>query len=419
MYKLIIADDEEIIRSGLKDIVNWQRLGFEIAGTFADGREVIAFLEDNAVDVVLTDIKMTFVSGMEVARYISERGLPTKVLLISGFQELNLAMSAIKFKVQDYILKPIDLDELTAALKKLRELLDKERRSLQAQAGASLMESRLSAVKDHFFARLLAGSVEKQEELKSLFDVVYPGLRFDQCVCFRAELLMEEDMPLHAENPFTADSGFLQACNSFDGGAACSVMDCRFSAPDGRLVLIAGLGLDNIPAEELLQHVKAWGSRLAAYLTRTFPDRRFSLQEPRLFNGIPALLANLAARAEEDAPAEPDVIEQARQYIAEHITETLSLEELADRFYLSPYYFSRMFKARTGENLIDFMIRYKMEWAMGLLRNPRYKVYEVSHMVGYKSERYFSKTFKNYTGYTPHAYRSRLLAGQGPEGGKP
>jgi two-component system response regulator YesN len=417
MYKLIIADDEEIIRSGLKDIVNWQRLGFEIAGTFADGREVIAFLEDNPVDVVLSDIKMTFVSGMEVARYILERELPTKVMLISGFQELNLAMSAIKFKVQDYILKPIDLDELTAALRKMRELLDKEGRSLQAQAGANLMEHRLSAVKDHFFDRLLAGSVEKQEDLESLFNVVYPGLRFQQCACFCIELLMEEDIPLHEKHSFLADGGFLKACHSFDG--ADSTIDYHFTSKDNKLFLVTGLSLDNPSAEDMLKHVNTWGSRLAAYLVRMFPDRLFSLQAPRLFNGIPALLENLACLSDEGVSAEPDVIEQARQYIVEHITEPLSLEELAERFYLSPYYFSRMFKARTGENLIDFMIRYKMEKAMELLKNPRYKVYEVSHMVGYKSERYFSKTFKNYTGFTPHAYRSRLLAGRGPEGSKP
>lgn len=412
MYKLIIADDEEIIRSGLKDIVNWQRLGFEIAGTFADGREVIAFLEDNTVDVVLSDIKMTFVSGMEVARYISERELPTKVMLISGFQELNLAMSAIKFKVQDYILKPIDLDELTAALKKLRKLLDKERQTFQAQAGASLMEHRLSAVKDLFFDRLLAGSAEKQKDLESLFQVVYPALHYHECACFSMELLIEEGIP--------SDGSFLKVCHSIDGGSAASMIDYRFTSKNNKLFIVAGLSLDNLSAEDMLKHVNGWSSRLAAYLIRMFPDRRFPLQAPRLFSGIPALLENLSSRSEEEAtPAEPDIIEQARQYIVEHITEDLSLEELAERFYLSPYYFSRMFKAKTGENLIDFMIRYKMERAMELLKNPRYKVYEVSHMVGYKSERYFSKTFKNYTGRTPHAYRSRLLAGWGPEGDKP
>ena len=72
MYQVIIADDEKKIRTGLREIVDWNKLGFEVSQVFADGEEVLAYLEYVMPDVILTDIKMANVSGIEVARYVSE-----------------------------------------------------------------------------------------------------------------------------------------------------------------------------------------------------------------------------------------------------------------------------------------------------------------------------------------------------------
>ena len=109
------------------------------------------------------------------------------------------------------------------------------------------------------------------------------------------------------------------------------------------------------------------------------------------------------------------MIQQAKDYIIQHITEDISLESIADHFYLSQCYFSRMFKAKTGENLIDFIIRQKMELACQLLKSSSIRVYEVGDRVGYKSARYFSKAFKQYTGLTPNAYRLEFLQAKAEE----
>ena len=84
MYKIVIADDEKIIRMGLKNVVDWEELGFEISEIFADGQEVIEYLDYMPPDVILTDIKMSHVSGLDVARFVFEQKLPCKVVLISG-----------------------------------------------------------------------------------------------------------------------------------------------------------------------------------------------------------------------------------------------------------------------------------------------------------------------------------------------
>ncbi|MDF2925233.1 MAG: two component transcriptional regulator, AraC family [Paenibacillaceae bacterium] len=424
MYTLIIADDEEIIRNGLKNIVNWERLGFEVLETFADGREVLSYLEHHPVDVVLSDIKMTFVSGMEVARYIFERELPTKVMLISGYQELELAMAAIRYKVQDYILKPIDLDELTEVLRKIRRKLDEENELRQAREAASRLEQKTAEWKKAFFAGLLAGTVTDIAYLETVFQLLYPRVSFGGCGCFLTfrEIRDHSRAPeIHSELMRAADLLFTE-------------VECRAMLMDGGQLQLAGIGLYPLPEEQFRRQVHEGNRQLQLVLDEKFPGT-CCVGDTRFFPGIPQLLryagnrgaqpslgsaamtpAPEAPEPGEDAEEDMDIIGLARQYIVEHITEDLSLEELADRFYLSPYYFSRIFKARTGENLIDFIIRHKMERAMELLRVPRYKVYEVSHMVGYKSERYFSKVFKSYAGCTPHAYRSRLFSKSNSQG---
>lgn len=426
MFKLVIADDEELIRSGLRDIVNWKSLGFEILETFADGRELMAYLDRHPVDVVLSDIKMTFVSGIEVARHVHSQGLPAKVILISGYREVGLAMQAIKYKVEDYILKPIDLDELTAVLRKTEAALRGERQAREAQRQSALLAGQLEEAKNRFFAELLSPGTRPAETFEPMFRLLYPRLSFADCACFICALRPDGGTAGEgdAATGWGADTGAAEVRKCLNR-LAPEAFECRVVASGDGSVRVVGLSLAERPdercrlaAEALEAEVRACASE-ALGLQGVFAGTHHC-------SGIPELLAAAGAgsgavgRAPlpdgEAERGELDLVERVKRHIAEHITEDLSLEELAERFYLSPSYFSRIFKARARENLIDFIVRKKMERAAELLRQPQYKVYEVSHQVGYKSERYFSKVFKSYAGLSPNAYRARLFAGSRPEG---
>lgn len=105
-----------------------------------------------------------------------------------------------------------------------------------------------------------------------------------------------------------------------------------------------------------------------------------------------------------------EVIRQAVEYMKRHFHEAISLETVADRYFLNRSYFSRIFKQYTGETFTDCLIGIRMTEAKKLLRNGRNKVYEISQMVGYSSEKYFYRVFKQYTGKSPAEYqRSKCL----------
>lgn len=126
MYSLLIADDEDLIRESLASHIAWDKLGFEPIYSASNGVEVIEYLKSNSVDAVLTDIKMPFATGLDIARFVFEQKLSTKVILLSGYKEFDLAKSAVEYGVKSYLLKPTKLEDIRKTFHSLKLGLDRE-----------------------------------------------------------------------------------------------------------------------------------------------------------------------------------------------------------------------------------------------------------------------------------------------------
>lgn len=132
----MIVDDEEKIRAGISSYFPWDELGFSVIKLAADGQEAFDFmLGDERVDVILCDIMMPVVNGMELLGMMEESGMSgVKVVLLSGYREFEYAHKAIRFGVRDYLLKPTKYKELYATFSKLKQDLDEEARLAQPLA---------------------------------------------------------------------------------------------------------------------------------------------------------------------------------------------------------------------------------------------------------------------------------------------
>ena len=108
MYSLIIADDEDITRMAVSGYIRKTQSDFQIAGTFTNGADALQFIHDNPVHLVITDIRMPGMDGLELARHISEQYPGISVLIISGYSEFEYARKAIQYGVSNYLLKPLD-----------------------------------------------------------------------------------------------------------------------------------------------------------------------------------------------------------------------------------------------------------------------------------------------------------------------
>ncbi|MDY3928731.1 MAG: response regulator [Clostridia bacterium] len=121
MYRVIVVDDELVIRKGVSSMINAEIEDFTCVECFKDGIEVIEYLQNHDADVIVSDIRMINVSGIELAKYVYENKSYIKVVLLSGYSDFEYAKAAVKYRVTDYILKPTDFDELKSVFDGIRK----------------------------------------------------------------------------------------------------------------------------------------------------------------------------------------------------------------------------------------------------------------------------------------------------------
>lgn len=111
-FTVILADDEPQILEGIRDSVEWETLGFHVIATALNGNELLEQTETLRPDLVISDIKMPFLDGLEVARILHENMMHIKIVLFSGWDDFEYAQLAIRYGVSEYVLKPIDFQEM-------------------------------------------------------------------------------------------------------------------------------------------------------------------------------------------------------------------------------------------------------------------------------------------------------------------
>lgn len=131
MYKVLLVDDEILVREAISENIKWNELGFELVNVCENGEIAMEYLEENPVDVVLTDICMPYADGMDLSRYVYNNYPQTSVIIFSGYSDFEYAKQAIQYKVAEYILKPVTARELSEVLLKIKEKLNVERKQEQ------------------------------------------------------------------------------------------------------------------------------------------------------------------------------------------------------------------------------------------------------------------------------------------------
>ncbi len=136
MYSVLIVDDEDVIREGLKGVVDWEGLGFVTEESAANGEQALSILEKKEIDVVLTDVRMPRLSGIDLSEIIHKRFPEKRVVILSGYDNFNFAQRAIQFGVYHYILKPCREEEIVDVFSRLKTELDEDRRRRSSEKHA-------------------------------------------------------------------------------------------------------------------------------------------------------------------------------------------------------------------------------------------------------------------------------------------
>lgn len=128
MIRAIIADDEAVILKGLKKLIDWKGLGIDLVGEASDGQEALRLILEKQPQLAISDISMPGLTGLEMLKKVKEQKVPTQVIFVSGYQEFSYARDAVKYGAVDYLLKPVEPEELILALQKAMGQIDDQNR---------------------------------------------------------------------------------------------------------------------------------------------------------------------------------------------------------------------------------------------------------------------------------------------------
>lgn len=158
ILKVAIADDEHMVCVVIKDSIDFDGIGLELVGVAQDGLHLLDIINEHNPDIVITDIMMPGMNGIEIIKEVRERSIKCKFIIISGFSQFKYAQNAIKYKVEDYLLKPIDAQELNRTLGKLKQEILSERDNI-AEKSVAIENSKKSkeALRKIFMYRVLSG----------------------------------------------------------------------------------------------------------------------------------------------------------------------------------------------------------------------------------------------------------------------
>ena len=171
-YKVFLVEDEVSTREGIRDNVDWRAMGFELCGEAPDGEIALPQIETLQPDVLITDIKMPFMDGLQLSKIIREHFAWMKIIIISGHSDFQYAQTAIKLGVTEYLLKPVSLQDLQIVLAKVAVTLDQEESErIYLKRLRGQVEDNLSLLREKFLMRLVTGgessisAIEQSQQL--------------------------------------------------------------------------------------------------------------------------------------------------------------------------------------------------------------------------------------------------------------
>lgn len=155
-FTIILADDEQQILYGMKNGIDWESLGFSVVGTAQNGKEALELIEEYHPDLLISDIKMPFMDGLELSKTIHENYINTKIILFSGWDDFEYARTAISYGVSQYIMKPIDYNEMQKLLTTMHEELEKEyAEKMNRTRLENIYTESIPLLRQQFFTQLL------------------------------------------------------------------------------------------------------------------------------------------------------------------------------------------------------------------------------------------------------------------------
>lgn len=362
MYKTLIVDDREIFLLELKRMHVWgERSGFEITGKANNGKQALELLHETPYDLVITDIRMPIIDGLQLLHEIKNENLCPCVILLSEHSEFQYARQGIIFGAFDYLVKP-------ASEKDLVPLLKRAKKYLSAVPSNKFLSGISSEPEDDAWSYPVS---EEKKIIRYFQDKDLALIPFFQTT-------LDHIYEAMADNLIKADLMIKTLYHNIIGAVYND-----FTWLSNYIHIHYFEEVDYIH-EGNSDSFKAFYVRKITYLIQ------FILKL--------------------DPPIHDNTLREIITYILEHPESDLKLKVLAARFYINNTYLSNTFYTKTGIHFNDYVTVIKMTRAEYLFKYSEKKIYEISYQLGYKDINYFSKQFKKIYSLSPTEYRKNEVS---------
>ena len=392
--KILFVDDEKIIRDGIRAIINWEKIGCQKLVMAENAARALELLENEAFDLVITDIYMQKMNGIELAKKIYDTWPWMRVIILSAYEDFTYAREAIEAGVFKYLLKPIVPAELeNTVLEAFRQVEESRQIKQQVRESEEFIHVFRPQLAADFWRALLKGEVSDKQDAKrrmELAGIVFPdrGLWCVAAVWKGKENLNGKDLKNSIEE---AAKGAFSGCMYWVRMGEKRVVLLLSHEPDSSQLLL----FSYLFGSEIHQEVQAAAGRLA----RDWMEISLSFKDAEV-------VLKAGGRLGQEGE---NLVFQSIKLIEEHLSqEDFGVNDIAQRLHVSAGYFSRLFKKQMGITCIEYLTQKRIERARKLLERTEMKHQAIAQAVGYASVYYFSLQFKKQTGETPGQYRKRV-----------
>lgn len=459
MYRVLIADDEPSVAVSLKSSISWKELGLEVVGVADNGNDVLKFLEKESVDILILDIRMPGLNGLEVCEQVRNMHENLQIIIISGYAEFSYAERAIRYGVLGYCLKPLEYDKITRLLLKAEKNCEKWNRTtgemdiLEAIDRNDAEEIRNKMQFAGFteeYAYVIVSVGDTRLCLETPCIVVEMGRDQYGYICRDAvspvqlNKMMQENEILGIgymkqsvkaeEIPRTLSSCLTKAFQFWISPEESICGELNMVESVAHLEEIHRFLVKNKwdSVKEKLKSLKKdkyrdFTIRSALRLCNMIHNGSLFLgaendyyvyslrQLTSDYRNIISMFEMLYQDITEAEEQKKNGLEYTNtafmklmEYIEDQYTNDISLGSVAQHCHMSSSYVSQLFKKETGMTFVHYITQLRMEEAIRLLQTTKKTTAEISALVGFNDYFYFLKTFKKYTGKTLSQYRAEI-----------
>ncbi|NOW06228.1 response regulator transcription factor [Clostridium beijerinckii] len=397
MWKLVIADDEPKIRRGIENILNWSEFGIEIVGQAEDGEIALEIIKENRPDIILLDINMPFLNGLDLLQKLKEIGNSGIVIIISGYDDFSYAQKALQYNVFDYIIKPVSKKNIEEIIiKATNKLIEKGKENNYLEWVKRQLAENKEVLQKTFFSEWFNNKLSDEQVLKemSFFDIEF-GRNIGIMVIKIVEKLNVE---VSVRN-WSVELLEFAIANILNDGFKDLELKYIFNDDKKNIILVSKI------------NDMGWWISIAKEMQKEiykYLKCNVLIEQASVFNDVFKIkdeYMKIMNSVNEKKKCSSMVLLAIKYIEDNYYSNELSINYISNKLEVTSSYLSKLLKKETGLSFIDYLTKIRIKKAMYIMEDPAVKIYDVAELVGYSNQHYFCRAFKKVVGVSPTEYK--------------